>query len=356
MTYSKWLQILLMIATAYGRPQYDYGVPSIQPSLIQFRTDDSQKDTLQNPLGGGNIYGLTSSSGGDISTSIYTGASNQGFGLDTTRGGGSSTSSFTGSANNQGFGVDFTSGGGSSTTSFTGSANNQGLGIDFTSGGVISTDRFGGRIPTINNLGISTGGATSSTKFSGVSTGGVKYAQPIIEKHVYVHVAPEDQDESREINITPPPPRVHYKIIFIKAPSAKIKANIVQQQHQEEKTFVYVLVKKPEINVKSEVIETPKSKPEVYFIKYQTKGDKAQDDGSLLLSTNLSQQKPSIVTSGGSSSSGSKFNNVSNVQQLGTISSISGGSSSTSGINLNASGSGTSNTLGFQEYGPPKSG
>ncbi|CAH0547682.1 unnamed protein product [Brassicogethes aeneus] len=103
--------------------------------------------------------------------------------------------------------------------------------------------------------------------------------QPKIFKHVYIHVAPEEQEEARtRVQYVQPPPQKHYKIIFIKAPSTATRlAPIipVQPQH-EEKTLVYVLVKKNE--EQEEVVLPPvpqkePTKPEVYFIKYKSKKD-----------------------------------------------------------------------------------
>jgi hypothetical protein len=92
----------------------------------------------------------------------------------------------------------------------------------------------------------------------------------------YVHVPPPEQEEIRPVqNIPIAPAQKHYKIIFIKAPSPpQYQAPIIPVQPQnEEKTLVYVLVKKPE-DQEQIVIPTPAptqpSKPEVYFIKYKT--------------------------------------------------------------------------------------
>jgi hypothetical protein len=70
-------------------------------------------------------------------------------------------------------------------------------------------------------------------------------------------------------------PRKHYKIIFIKAPSAPsiTQQAIAAQAQNSEKTLIYVLVKKPEeVNFESPEQPSPlaPSKPEVYFIKYKT--------------------------------------------------------------------------------------
>lgn len=98
---------------------------------------------------------------------------------------------------------------------------------------------------------------------------------PMITKNFYVHLPPEDEEDFRAPQvIQPPPPRKHYKLIFIKAPEApKYTAPVIAPQSQDEhKTLVYVLVKKPDeqpdIQVPN-VEPTPPSKPEVYFIKYK---------------------------------------------------------------------------------------
>lgn len=76
----------------------------------------------------------------------------------------------------------------------------------------------------------------------------------------------------------------HYKIIFIKAPSAPAyQAPVIPAQAlNEEKTLVYVLVKKPDEQedvVIPTAAPTKPSKPEVYFIKYRTQKEQAQNAG-----------------------------------------------------------------------------
>nr|NP_001298417.1 extensin-like precursor [Papilio polytes]BAM19088.1 cuticular protein PpolCPT4 [Papilio polytes] len=100
--------------------------------------------------------------------------------------------------------------------------------------------------------------------------------QPIVHKHVYVHVPPPDNEIPRPPKqIYVPPPQKHYKIVFIKAPTPPTPtAPVIPLQPQnEEKTLVYVLVKKPE-EQPDIVIPTPAptqpAKPEVYFIRYKT--------------------------------------------------------------------------------------
>lgn len=99
---------------------------------------------------------------------------------------------------------------------------------------------------------------------------------PIIHKHIYVHVPPPEPEYTTTMQpFEPAPAQKHYRIIFIKAPDQPIPTipPIPQPVENEEKTIVYVLVKKPE-DVPEIIIPTPAStvpsKPEVYFIRYKT--------------------------------------------------------------------------------------
>lgn len=96
---------------------------------------------------------------------------------------------------------------------------------------------------------------------------------------MYVHVAPEEPEVRAPARVNAPTqPRKHYKIVFIKAPTAPTPtaAQVQLPQQDEEKTIIYVLSKKqeeqPDIQVQSAAPTTP-TKPEVYFIKYNTKKD-----------------------------------------------------------------------------------
>lgn len=100
---------------------------------------------------------------------------------------------------------------------------------------------------------------------------------PIITKHVYIHIPPPEPDYNVEIpkvNAVQPVQK-HYRIIFIKAPTMAIPTAppVGPATVSEEKTIVYVLVKKPDalppITAPTPV-PTPPSKPEVYFIRYKT--------------------------------------------------------------------------------------
>ncbi|XP_066251864.1 uncharacterized protein [Euwallacea similis] len=106
---------------------------------------------------------------------------------------------------------------------------------------------------------------------------GPPVAPPVVQKHVYVHVPPPDKDVQKPRKpIEVAPAQKHYKIIFIKAPTPPTPTVpvIPAQPQNEEKTLVYVLVKKPEeapeISIPTPAPTQP-SKPEVYFIRYKTK-------------------------------------------------------------------------------------
>ncbi|KAJ8931523.1 hypothetical protein NQ314_015554 [Rhamnusium bicolor] len=118
---------------------------------------------------------------------------------------------------------------------------------------------------------------TAPPTASSDNVGLVKEAEiPYVHKHIYFYAAPPDPEEvhaSKSVII--PPPRKHLRIIFVKAPTPpKPTAPAVPVLPQdEEKTIVYVLVRKAE--AQSEIkIQTPPptspSKPEVYFIRYNT--------------------------------------------------------------------------------------
>lgn len=104
----------------------------------------------------------------------------------------------------------------------------------------------------------------------------------------YVHVPPPD-DESERHHHQPEQvaPRKHYKIIFIKAPSSQPAYSPAAQQaiaQSQEKTLIYVLVKKPEEagydSPAAPAPAAPVSKPEVYFIKYKTQKEQGGSAGA----------------------------------------------------------------------------
>lgn len=121
--------------------------------------------------------------------------------------------------------------------------------------------------------------------FSGQQSGGAAFdsqhhgpghVEEEVQKHFYVFGANEEEEEEEHAPIAPPPAKkqTHYKIIFIKAPSQdRARQQILAQAPQrDEKTIVYVLVKKPEDI--SQIIQQQQEnykphKPEVFFIKYK---------------------------------------------------------------------------------------
>lgn len=130
---------------------------------------------------------------------------------------------------------------------------------------------------------------TSNQQYASQTSSGQSYdtAQqqlpPIVTKHFYVHAAPEEPEERagpRFVQIGRA--RKNYKVIFIKAPTYGSSSQIIPILPQnEEKTIVYVLSKKPELNQEIQLPEQPvtePSKPEVFFIKYknQEEAQKAQ--------------------------------------------------------------------------------
>lgn len=102
--------------------------------------------------------------------------------------------------------------------------------------------------------------------------------QAVVHKHVYVHVPPPEAPEYKAPRpvLPPPPPQKHYKIVFIKAPTPPTPTAPVLPPlppQDEEKTLIYVLVKKPEEQPEIQIptqAPTQPSKPEVYFIRYKT--------------------------------------------------------------------------------------
>jgi hypothetical protein len=125
----------------------------------------------------------------------------------------------------------------------------------------------------VSSLGISSGG--SGAAFGGDSGIGIGGGS-LVQKHIYVHVPPPEPEEHIAQRLPQfRPAQKHYKIVFIKAPTppTPTAANIQLPGQDEQKTLIYVLVKKPdeaeELNIQQPAPTQP-SKPEVYFIKYKT--------------------------------------------------------------------------------------
>ncbi|XP_044253704.1 uncharacterized protein LOC123004465 [Tribolium madens] len=95
-----------------------------------------------------------------------------------------------------------------------------------------------------------------------------------VQKHLYFFSAPEEPEEVKPRIIVPPAPaKKNVKVLFIKAPTFRTSpVEIPVLPQNEDKTLVYVLVKKPEEGTIILPTQPPTkpTKPEVYFIKYKT--------------------------------------------------------------------------------------
>lgn len=133
-----------------------------------------------------------------------------------------------------------------------------------------SSGSFGGQSSGPGSFG---NGGQGSASSGGSRGAGVTE----VIKDIYVHVPPPEDPEEFEGDIGGGSvQRKHYKIIFIKAPSVSIdqQFGLGSGGGGQEKTIVYVLVKKPDLNTELETAREnlgKKNKPEVYFIKYKSK-------------------------------------------------------------------------------------
>lgn len=111
---------------------------------------------------------------------------------------------------------------------------------------------------------------------------------PKVFRHISLFVAPDSNEDRQQVRTIRPQQNKdkHVQIIFIKAPShsSAQQTEIQLSPQPEQKTLVYVLLKKPEAgesNVK--VLGPPPTKkppqPEVYFIKYSDSATGSQSGG-----------------------------------------------------------------------------
>lgn len=109
------------------------------------------------------------------------------------------------------------------------------------------------------------------------SSADIQAQRPVITKHIYFHLPPVDE-AAAAAPVTAVPPKKTYNIIFIKLPSqksvsaARLQQLINQQAAIENKTLIYVLVRKSE----TQPIQPITSKPEVFFVKYKDPRNVAQ--------------------------------------------------------------------------------
>lgn len=207
----------------------------------------------------------------------------------------------------------------------------------------------GYQYPAPNFGGGGGNGGGQSGQGNGYSPGGNEEPKEVF-KHVYIHTAPEEPQEVQPPKEIPvPPAQKHYKILFIKAPTPPTPtAPVIPVQPQnEEKTLVYVLVKKPEEQpdiVIPTAAPTQPAKPEVYFIKYKAKKESVPDSGTEAEGATPGHSEgygsggPSSIGSGGSSY-------LQTNHGRGATSSIS--------VNHGSSSRGSGKGKTSRKYGPP---
>lgn len=108
---------------------------------------------------------------------------------------------------------------------------------------------------------------------------------PVVSKHIYFHVPPADVEEHPFSTAPAPsgPRKKVYNILFIKVPANQATNNVQlqqilakQQNLVEDKTLIYVLVKKPDPQPIPHVPVTPiNSQHEVFYVNY--KGDGSEE-------------------------------------------------------------------------------
>ncbi|XP_030751584.1 uncharacterized protein LOC115879079 [Sitophilus oryzae] len=221
-----------------------------------------------------------------------------------------------------------------------GASLNSGFGLDGsqfvsqTSGGNIN-EAFGNS-PAVSSSSGASGSSSSNVVFrTSLKLDDEPPLAPEVTKHLYFFEGPEEEEVQTRINIPRVAPKQNQQIIFVKAPSYRTKAtiNIPAPPQNEEKTHVYVLVKKPEeealVNVEQAEPKKP-TKPEVFFIKYKT-----QEEAEEAVAQIQSKHRASSP-----SGFGTKSNQVNDVASLPTVSSpvpssvVPSGSSSSNLVGL----------------------
>ncbi|XP_068620012.1 uncharacterized protein [Battus philenor] len=133
----------------------------------------------------------------------------------------------------------------------------------------------------------------------------VQTIEPQVMKHIYFHVPPPDIEETSQYR-APELPKKIYKIIFVQIPSqessnsAQIRAINEQIRNTpvvEDKTIIFVLVKKPDT---VEVLPPPPPIPsehEVLFVKY-TDNSERQTVPSVMPQENFSLNQSPVLQPG----------------------------------------------------------
>ncbi|KAI4470942.1 hypothetical protein MML48_1g03783 [Holotrichia oblita] len=243
--------------------------------------------------------------------------------------------------------ADFSSGSFTPGNAFSSGGSFQHGSSSFSAGGVSSNADISGGLFTPGNA-FSSGGSFQhgSSSFSandgsleGGSSGGTGIGSSdvdvksgifgggpgtLVQKHIYVHVPPLEHEElhaRRPIPIAPV--RKHYKIIFIKAPTPPTPtAPVIPLQSQvEEKTIVYVLIKRPDDQPDVHVpvpAPTQPTKPEVYFIRYKAQKDVSGAGSGVVVNGDADNSgiEQKIISSSVSSSSHSQSSKTSSSSSI----------------------------------------
>lgn len=133
------------------------------------------------------------------------------------------------------------------------------------------------------NAGVSNGVRNSESSVIGVANPGSDNSNPgapqerKVRRFISVHVAPDEPARNPKPRFVQPqqPPELQYNILFIRAPSVTSDqpTEIVMPSAPEQKTIVYVLMKRPGEEMDNIKIRpatpTQPPKPEVFFLQYR---------------------------------------------------------------------------------------
>ncbi|KAF5273854.1 hypothetical protein FQA39_LY00969 [Lamprigera yunnana] len=118
-------------------------------------------------------------------------------------------------------------------------------------------------------------------------------------RHIYFYAAPEEPEYTRLRIIVAPNSQRNTKLVFIKAPGygGVIPEVISPPSLSEDKTLIYVLVKKPQQDESVTVpagVGVKQYKPEVFFIKYNNKHEAQSQISGSLQGENVGSNVPDV--------------------------------------------------------------
>ncbi|CAL4248094.1 unnamed protein product, partial [Meganyctiphanes norvegica] len=153
---------------------------------------------------------------------------------------------------------------------------------------------------------IQSSGSSTLSSPSGASTGqGSDYGRPCngdeirdvlgkcvlpeVSRNIFVYAAPQVKPSSRPTPVLPKP-EVHYNFVFVKTPDPTQQNDPIIVPPPSQKTLVYVLSKKQQLEAGNQLIHTPynpQPRPEVFYVNYG-EGDNPRLPGGVDLQTALS--------------------------------------------------------------------